>query len=90
MSRREIQTELFQIVRLAIFVKPPILSEEVLNSDLAFSDVASSKRTVQGKGVSVPLIFLLSRVSFGVDVPVVRQLFFREFGSRSLELGERH
>ena len=74
-SRRKIQAELFQIVRLAIFVKPPIFAEEVLNGDLAFSDVAFRKRTVQGKGVSVPLSFLLRRVSFGVDVPVVRQLF---------------
>ena len=80
MSRRKIQAGLFQIVRLAIFVKPPKFAEEVLISDLAFSYVAFRKRTVQSKEVSVPLSFLLRRVSVGVDVPVVRQLFLESSG----------
>jgi hypothetical protein len=46
-----------------------------LNGDFAFSGVAFSKRTAQGKWMSDPLSFLIRRVDFGVDVAVVRQLF---------------
>ena len=73
-SRRKIQAELFQVVRLAIFIKPPKFAEEALNIDLAFPDVTFSKRTVQGKGVSLSLSFLICGVRFGVDVSIVRQL----------------
>ena len=62
--RRQIQSELFEIVCLAILVKPAIFSKEVLDINFAFSDVAFSERSMQGERMSDPLNFPFRRIIF--------------------------
>ena len=64
MCRRQIQSELFEIIGLTILVKPPTFSKEVLNSNVAFPDVAFSERSMQGERMSDPLNFLFRRIIF--------------------------
>ena len=57
MSHWQVKTELLQIISLSIFVEPSAFAEKILNCCFAFSDVAFSEGTMQGAGMSLPLIF---------------------------------
>ena len=72
MSRRQVKTELFQIVSFSILVMPSTVAEIILNCNFAFSDVAFSEGTMQGGRMSLPRSILFCSVCFGVDIAAVR------------------
>ena len=58
---RQLQTELFCIVGLAIFIAPSFLCQEFAHRSLAFADVSFIERTLQSQGVGLPLTLCSGR-----------------------------
>ena len=78
MSRRQVKTELFQILSFSILVIPSAVAEIILNRDFTFSDVAFSEGTMRGERMSLSLSILFRSVSFGVGIVVVRYPFLED------------